>query len=59
MEVEVEVRKAQSLINEYLGHLLNDDVTAAMLIVLVQADILGRPELNYIKKWVEDARQQR
>ena len=55
----MEVRKAQSLVNEYLGYLCITDVEMAMLIVLVQADIFGRVELNFIKKWVEDARRQK
>ena len=51
----MDITKAQALVNEFVGHLIGDSGFMALLIMLTQADILGRAELNFIKKWVKDA----
>ena len=51
----MDIAKAQALVNEFAGHMIVDPTFIALLIMLTQADILGRAELNFIKKWVKDA----
>ncbi len=51
----MEIRKAQSLVNELYGTLVVDPSFEALLIMLVQAEVLDRPSLRFIQKWVEDA----
>lgn len=55
----MDIIKAQALVNEFYGASVIDPSFEALLILLVQAEVLDRPQLNFLKKWVEDATRER
>lgn len=51
----MEIRKAQAMVNEFYGQFVTNPTMEALLIVLVQAELIDRQQLRFIQKWVEDA----